>query len=130
MQPSFKDWLNRKPAGRKVRKRIPKVSKRRASRLGEYRKKREAFLSANPYCQIWMRRMGLTEKDAVLWGGQYFHRPTMTIYWAPRSQEIHHVRGRIGAMLLDERYWLAASRSEHDWCHSHPSQARALGLLK
>jgi hypothetical protein len=95
----------------------------------EYSKKRKAFLLAHPYCEVFLIRKGLTEKDSVLWGGQYFHRPTMTVYWAPRSVDIHHRAGRIGAKLLDESDWIAASREEHEWVHAHPKEARSLGLL-
>lgn len=132
MQPTLEQWLARKPRQKSPprplkRSRVRKVSSRRAKQLREYAAKRKAFLLKNPYCQIWLKRMGMTESHAVLWGGQYMK--DMTVYWAPRSVEVHHVRGRIGAMLNDERYWLAASREEHEWAHSHPKEARALGII-
>ncbi len=109
----FKDWLNRKPAGRKLRKRIPKVSKKRERENREYSRRRKAYLLAHPNCEAWPVVM----QFMPLW-----------VRW-PRSVEIHHVFGR-GKFLLVEETWLAVSREAHDWIHSHPSQARALGLLK
>ena len=118
------------PAPKKGRKRLAPRSKKREGANREYLRLRKAFLQRHPYCQIWMKRMGLTENDKVLWGGQYFHRPTMTVYWAPRSQDIHHTKGRTGKNFLDTSTWMAASRKEHRWVHDHPKEARALGLLQ
>ena len=43
--------------------------------------------------------------------------------------EVHHVRGRLGALLLDDRHWMAVSRQGHQWIHDHPARARELGWL-
>ena len=118
------------PAPKKGRKRLAPRSKKREGANREYLRLRKAFLQRHPYCQIWMKRMGLTENDKVLWGGQYFHRPTMTVYWAPRSQEIHHSRKPRSKYLNDTSTWFAASRKEHQWLEDNKSQARALGLLQ
>lgn len=134
----FKAWLKRRAAPKSVRPKrllrkrrggVRKVSLKRAKQLEVYRVKRKAFLLAHPYCQIWLKRNGLTEEDRALWGGRFWHKESMTVLCAPRSEEIHHRAGRIGAKLLDEKDWLAASRPEHEWCHRSPREARALGLL-
>lgn len=41
----------------------------------------------------------------------------------------HHVRGRIGRLLLDERFWVPVCRVHHARIHARPAEARALGLL-
>ena len=43
--------------------------------------------------------------------------------------EVHHMRGRAGSLLLDQRYWLAVSKQGHRWIHSNIEKARALGWL-
>ena len=38
--------------------------------------------------------------------------------------EIHHYKGRVGSLLLDERFWLLVSRWGHRWIHDNPEKAR------
>lgn len=45
------------------------------------------------------------------------------------SDSPHHIRGRLGTLLRDKRYWLAVSMEGHDWIHTHPHKAQALGWL-
>lgn len=47
----------------------------------------------------------------------------------PVERTPHHIRGRIGSLLCDTRYWVAVCREHHQWIHAHPNQARELGLL-
>lgn len=82
---------------------IRRVSSKRAKQLREYSKRRKAFLEANPWCAV------KAETAAT---------------------EIHHVAGRIGEQLLDERDWLPVSRDGHNWIHAHPKEAREAGFLK
>ncbi len=85
-------------------KRTPlrRVSIKRKAQLEQYAKARLVFLAAHPECEVFP--------------------------WSP-SVDVHHVRGRIGAMLLDERYWMAVSRKAHDLIHENPNKARAKGWL-
>jgi hypothetical protein len=46
-----------------------------------------------------------------------------------RKADCHHTRGRVGALLLDERFWLPLCRRHHDWVVANPQRARELGLL-
>lgn len=87
---------------------IHRMSPKRRARIVEYHKKRRSFLLANPWCA---------------WG--LAQNPKKHI----RSTEVHHTRGRIGALLLDERFWKAVSSEGHNWIHAHPNEARKLGLL-
>lgn len=43
--------------------------------------------------------------------------------------DVHHTRGRAGALLLDWRHWRALRRECHDWVAAHPVEARRRGLL-
>jgi len=107
-----------RPAPRpKKSKVIPKMSEKRAKQIEEYMKKRKDYLRERPLCNAWSRIHGWA-MDAGL---KAFRRE--------RATEIHHKRGRIGKMLLDERFWVAVSRTSHNWIHAHPTEARKLGLL-
>ena len=65
----------------------------------------------------------LAAKRAFLAGKQCAVYPTL------RATEIHHIRGRLGPLLNDERYWLAVSRQGHRWIlHLFPDEARSRGL--
>ena len=43
--------------------------------------------------------------------------------------EVHHMRGRLGPLLNDKRFWLAVSKAGHRWIHQHPHAARQRGWL-
>lgn len=45
------------------------------------------------------------------------------------ATDIHHIRGRRGRLLLDQRFWMPVCRHAHDWIGSHPAEARTLGWL-
>ena len=45
------------------------------------------------------------------------------------AEEVHHSRGRFGALLLDERYWVAVSRDGHRWIHANVTEARERGWI-
>jgi hypothetical protein len=56
------------------------------------------------------------------------HKYCARYSWA-HSTQIHHVRGKLGPLLTDERFWLPVSFAGHRWIHDHPDEARAKGLL-
>lgn len=74
-----------------------------AKRIAIYRPRAAAFLVANPTCA---------------WTG-----------CAKASDDVHHTRGRIGRLLLEERWWKPACRGHHDRCKTEPVAARAAGML-
>ena len=43
--------------------------------------------------------------------------------------ELHHTRGRLGTLLIDERFWLGVTPKTHRWIHEHPKDAVQRGLL-
>ncbi len=82
--------------------RIKSVSDKKLIELKEYRKKRDAYMKANPICQF----------------------PSCTL----KSEDLHHVKGRVGALLTDERHFKALCRSHHRWVEENPTDAKSMGL--
>lgn len=46
-----------------------------------------------------------------------------------KSTQCHHIRGRVGDLLLDERGWIPVCAECHDWIDRNRNKARELGLL-
>ena len=44
------------------------------------------------------------------------------------TTDIHHKRGRIGSLLLDQRYWVALSREGHKYVEENPEWAKMNGF--
>lgn len=78
------------------------VSKKRAAQMRQYSLLRKEFLAANPRCQC--------------------PRPCPL-----PAEEVHHMRGRVGADLLDTGHWLALCHGCHQWVTEHPAEALAIG---
>lgn len=95
---------------------IRRVSVKRARQLAEYRKKVAAWLPLHPTCEI----------GPILKAAGFYHVRCKKVTKHP-----HHIKGRIGAMLCDERYWLASCAGEchPKFVHENPSTARRLGLI-
>ncbi len=87
---------------------IPSISAKRRARVAQYTRDRKWFLAEHPWCEWGLRQV-----------------PPVRI----RSTEIHHQRGRVSRLLLDQRFWLAVSAQGHDWIHNNIKSARALGLI-
>lgn len=43
------------------------------------------------------------------------------------TTDIHHMKGRIGSLLLDTRYWVALSREGHKFVEENPEWAKKNG---
>jgi len=78
------------------------ASPARARQLRQYAIQRVRFLKRNPRCAVYPRK---------------------------RATQIHHQRGRMAGLLLDERYWKAVSAAGHDKIHRNLEWARRHGLL-
>ena len=78
------------------------MSTKKLSELAEYRKVRDAYLKANKICE---------HPDCK----------------SP-SEDLHHAKGRVGALLTDVRYFKALCRKCHRWAEENPDQAKALGI--
>lgn len=128
------------PIKRRTRLRPMSTKRQREAKL--YSAKRKAFLEAHPYDQAIIKIHGLNEQEVIKndglagWGipqliSQFAPTiaPLHPMDFVPFSNDIHHVKGRVGSNYLDESTWLAVSRFSHDWIHSNPKRARELGLL-
>lgn len=52
--------------------------------------------------------------------------------WNPATNpatQVHHKRGRIGALLNDERHWMGVCDDCHKWMHTFPAKAKEWGWL-
>jgi hypothetical protein len=80
---------------------IPKVSKKRQIENAKYSVLRIEFLGKkeNQICPI-------TKKPTT---------------------DIHHKKGRVGSLFLDENYWVALSREGHKFVEENPEWARKNG---
>lgn len=88
----------------KARKPVRRRSKATEARMECYRKAKEAFM-ARPKNQ------------------------RCAVYPHLNAEDIHHIRGRAGNLLRDERFWLAVSRRGHEWIHANMNAARERGWL-
>jgi hypothetical protein len=97
-------------------KRIRPVSKSRQRVSVEYRTRARAFVLAaiarGETCPV----VGAIEE---LRTGRAYGHPISN-----RLSEVHHRRGRVGRLLLDDRHWMPVSKSGHRWIHKHPNLAR------
>ncbi len=109
------------PAGPKPKRPLPRVTKKRAKQNREYRAKVKAFLAIHPVCQVWMKENSVTETTQTVFA--------LILAGAPEATQVHHMNKRRGAMLLDERYWLAVSDESHERIEQNKSWARANGFL-
>lgn len=41
---------------------------------------------------------------------------------------IHHAKGRVGSLYLDEKYWVALCMEAHEWVEKNPNEAKAKEL--
>lgn len=85
-------------------------SKLRQEQMRQYHRQRQIYLLVHPVCEV----------HSLVWGAD----PGLHY-----SKDIHHVRGRIGTLLLEEQFWKACCRECHDWIGLHPTLARERGLL-
>lgn len=91
----------------KPRKPLAQKSVKQKGRDREYGKAQKQWLAANPLCAFCLR-LGLGEVKAT---------------------EVHHIRGRNGALLCDTRFFASSCRGHRLWPHENPVEARAAGLL-
>jgi hypothetical protein len=75
-----------------------------AQRKKEYKKKSKDFRESNPICQI---------KSPVCTG---------------QTNGVHHKAGKIGDLLNDEKYWMAACNPCNGWIEDNDAEARKLGF--
>jgi hypothetical protein len=91
----------------KPKKPMSQKSAKQTARDREYSKVRKAWLAKNEWCQFCKLLCEFTRG----------------------ATEVHHARGRAGALLTDTGFFVASCRTHRDWPHENPSKARELGLL-
>jgi len=94
-----------KPAKKEVEKKKPKPINKKSKKLIDaekvYTKERKAYLQAYPYCEV----VGCNKE----------------------SQDIHHRKGRIGALLSDSNFFMAVCREHHSKIEIEPIWAKKNG---
>ncbi len=90
----------RRPKTAKKRKPIAKRSITMKDKMKLYNLIRARFLKDNPVCVV-------TGKPAT---------------------EIHHAAGRVGAYLLNTKFFKSVSREGHIWIHENPAEALEKGF--
>lgn len=106
---------------RPVRKRIRSESKVRAVHLRVYRIEARKFLAA-------ARKAGwncpVVDEIASLRNGSKYGHPISS-----KITEVHHMRGRVSGLLLDQRFWIAVSKQGHRWIHANVKESRKRGWI-
>lgn len=97
--------LTNEPKLTVARQPIARVSDKRSKEERIYSGRRIIFLAGNPSCQANIPGICLR-----------------------KSCEVHHKKGRVGKLFLDERFWLATCRKCHEWIEANPEKAKLLGL--
>lgn len=87
---------------------IKPVSDKRRIQNAVYVRVKKAYLEAHPICEACLH---------------------LEVENPSKSEDLHHVYGRISALLCDSRFFLAVCRHHHDWIHANPNLARYLGFL-
>ncbi len=85
-----------------ARKPVRRVSKTRQKERCDYRKRKDAYMIRQPFCQVCFKEKAI---------------------------DVHHVRGTFKARLNDEKWWMSVCRKCHDFIHAHPSWSYARGYL-
>lgn len=86
----------------KKQKAISPVSDKKAKELAKYCKLRDKYLADHPICEF----PGCGSREVTL----------------------HHMKGRIGSLLHDKRYFKALCWSHHQWVELNPDEAKRMGL--
>jgi hypothetical protein len=101
---------------RKPLKRTPlkKQSVKQKTRLDRYMRARREFINILELKDHWLQCEVCKDMGFI---------PTRT------GTEVHHKKGRAGAMLWNQTYFLWVCRWCHDQIHENPKWARAQGYL-
>jgi hypothetical protein len=96
------------------RVRLQRRSKEGAKAERQYNKRVKVWKRENPHCKA-------CEQLLIYRPG----RPVIRL-----TVDCHHIRGRNGELLLDERYWLPVCRWCHNFIGANGKLARALGFVE
>jgi hypothetical protein len=90
----------------KPKKPMVQKSAKQKGRDAQWRKVQKQWLELEPFCRV-----------CAMFGDEV------------KATEVHHKRGRNGALLCDTRFLASTCRAHRMWPHDNPVQARAVGLL-
>lgn len=109
------------------RTRIKQLNPKRAEQKRKYAEAREGYLRLHPVCQIWICEKQYDESEVVAAynAGQRTFRGELM----PQATQIHHRNKRHGERLLDQRWWMAVCRANHERVEANKSWARDKGYL-
>lgn len=79
-------------------------SSHRSKEEAQYNKRAKEWKTDHPYCEIPI--------------------PGICTH---KTHDVHHMKGREGELLLNEKYWKAACRPCHEWTTVHTQEAIDLG---
>lgn len=85
---------------------LARTSPKQRARLAAYAKVRKAWLAEHSRCAV-----------------------CLLIGMETPSTEPHHMRGRVGSLLCDTRFWIPICPDHHRFIHDHPAVARSNGWL-
>lgn len=115
--------LKRETRAKKTRSRINPISQKRRSILKEYTKLKAEFLKNHPFCQHYLLEnypgFALCVLEHMALTGQIK---------APKSEEIHHKKGR-ARFMLDTSTWMAVRAGHDKFIHGDPKSAYAKGYM-
>ena len=60
---------------------------------------------------------------------EYLKMHTVCVVTGGRATQVHHTRGKVGALLCDVRFWRPVSMDGHEWIMRHPQEAREHGWI-
>ncbi len=72
-----------------------------------------------------------TQKKANLYyekSREFIKNKRCVVYPMLKAEEVHHKRGRVGDLLLDETHWLPVSRKGHVKIEMNPRWAKEMGF--
>jgi hypothetical protein len=83
---------------------MKRIRAKRALEMRVYRSMKEQWLRQHPYCQM------PSETGA----------PTCM----RRAVQLHHMKGRMGSLLCDTRFWMGVCMECHNYIETHKNVAR------
>lgn len=113
-QPKQKKAIWWRPAPPRPIRRIRPMSQRRAKLARVY----------GPMAQAWKAGRG-----CACAGMRDGHTGRLVCHEKSHAcEDVHHSRGRCGALLMDQRWWVPVCRTAHRWIGENVAQARDRGL--
>ena len=67
------------------------------------------------------------EREYIKRAREFVKGKMCPVYPELRASQVHHMKGRIGELLLNEKYWLAVSAKGHDFIERNPKFAKKKG---